>query len=66
MSAGMNQVLAYINANLTEPFAESDLADLTGQSASSFSRSFRRHTGMALVQYVNRLRINFACHLLMT
>ncbi|MGN8021694.1 helix-turn-helix domain-containing protein [Phyllobacterium sp. 22229] len=66
MSSGMNKVLAYINANLTERFVEGDLADLIGQNPSSFSRSFRRHTGMALVQYVNRLRINFACHLLMS
>lgn len=66
MSAGVNKALAYINANLTEPFTEGDLAALTGQSPSAFSRSFRRHTGMALVQYVNRLRINFACHLLMS
>ncbi len=66
MSAGVNKALAYIDSHLTEPFTEGDLADLTGQSPSAFSRSFRRHTGMALVQYVNRLRINFACHLLMS
>lgn len=65
-SAGVNQALNYINTHLTEPFSEADLAALTGQSQSAFSRSFRRHTGMALVQYVNRLRINFACHLLMS
>jgi AraC-like DNA-binding protein len=66
MSKGVNRALAYINIHLTEPFSEADLADLTGQTTSSFSRSFRRHTGMALVQYVTRLRINFACHLLMS
>ena len=66
MSAGVNKALAYINLHLTEPFSEGDLAALTGQTPSSFSRSFRRHTGMALVEYVNRLRINFACHLLMS
>ncbi|MDB5765235.1 MAG: AraC family transcriptional regulator, partial [Collimonas fungivorans] len=27
--------------------------------------SFRKHTGMSFVQYVNRLRINVACELLM-
>lgn len=66
MSAGVNRALTYINSHLTKPFSESDLAELSGQSQSAFSRSFRRHTGMALVQYVNRLRINFACHLLMS
>src|SRR3546814_15850867 len=34
-------------------------------SPAGFSRSFRRHTGLALVKYVNRLRINLACQLLM-
>ena len=65
MSAGINKALAYINDNLTEPFSETDLARIAGLSTGAFSRSFRRHTGLALVQYVNRLRINFACQLLM-
>ena len=65
MSAGINKALAYIDAHLTDPFTEGDLAALAGLSASAFSRSFRRHTGMALVQYVNRLRVNLACQLLM-
>lgn len=65
MSAGINEALAYINQNLTEPFDEKDLAGIAGLSAGAFSRSFRRHTGMGLVQYVNRLRINLACQLLM-
>ncbi|GLS88084.1 AraC family transcriptional regulator [Cypionkella aquatica] len=65
MSTGINEALAYINANLTEPFTEADLAEIAGLSASAFSRSFRRHTGQVLVKYVNRLRINLACQLLM-
>ncbi|MDZ4310471.1 MAG: AraC family transcriptional regulator [Cypionkella sp.] len=65
MSTGINEALAYINTNLTEPFSESDLAAIAGLSPSAFSRSFRRHTGQALVKYVNRLRINLACQLLM-
>jgi AraC-like DNA-binding protein len=65
MSTGINEALAYINDNLTEPFRETDLAAIAGLTPCAFSRSFRRHTGMALVQYVNRLRINLACQLLM-
>jgi len=45
---------------------ETELAELAGQSASAFSRYFRRHTGVPFVQYVNRLRINLACQLLMS
>jgi AraC-like DNA-binding protein len=66
MSIGINKVLSHIACHLTEQFNEADLADIAGQSPSAFSRSFRKHTGMALVQYVNRLRINLACQLLMS
>jgi AraC-like DNA-binding protein len=66
MSIGINKALAYIRENLTQPFNESDLAAIAGQSAGAFSRGFRRHTGMSLVQYVKRLRINLACQLLMS
>lgn len=65
MSNGINEALAFINSHLTDPFGEQDLADIAGLSLSTFSRSFRRHTGLALVKYVNRLRINLACQLLM-
>ena len=66
MSAGMNKALAYIREHLTTPFSEADLAAIAGQSTSAFSRAFRRHTGMSLVQYVKRLRINLACQILMS
>ncbi|WP_182422126.1 AraC family transcriptional regulator [Aureimonas sp. ME7] len=64
MSGGINEALAFISRHLTEHFTEGDLAAISGRSPSIFSRSFRRHTGMTLVQYVNRLRINLACQLL--
>lgn len=66
MSTGINEALAYINRNLSEPFCERDLAAISGLSPGTFSRSFRRHTGMTLGQYVNRLRINLASQLLMS
>ncbi|TKT74617.1 AraC family transcriptional regulator [Aquamicrobium sp. LC103] len=66
MSAGMNKALGHIRHNLTQPFDETDLAAIAGQSTSAFSRAFRRHTGMSLVQYVKRLRINLACQILMS
>ena len=65
MSTGINNALAHTNTNLTEQFGEQDLADIAGLSVSTFSRSFTRHTGLALLKYVNRLRINLACQLLM-
>lgn len=65
MTAGVNKALSYINTSLTEDFGEADLAVTAGMTASAFSRSFRKHTGMGVVEYVNRLRINLACQMLM-
>lgn len=61
----INHALSYIGKNLSSELRESDLAQLAGQSVSAFSRYFRRHTGLPFVQYVNRMRINLACQLLM-
>ncbi|AZO74502.1 MULTISPECIES: AraC family transcriptional regulator [unclassified Mesorhizobium] len=66
VSAGMNQALAYIRENLTQQFNEGDLAAIAGQTPSAFSRSFRKHTGMSVLQYIKRLRINLACQILMS
>jgi AraC-like DNA-binding protein len=66
MSAGINRALAFLRGNLTQPFTEAKLAAIAGQSTSAFSRAFRNHTGMSLVQYVKRLRINLACQILMS
>lgn len=66
MAAGINLALGYINDHLTEPFGERDLAALSRLSPGAFSRSFRRHTGMTLGAYVNRLRIHVASQLLMS
>ena len=66
VATGINEALAHISRSLTEPFNEKDLAAIAKLSPSAFSRSFKRHTGMALSQYVNRLRINLASQLLMS
>ena len=65
LAAGINEALVFIGKNLTQPFNETDLAAISRLSPSGFSRSFRRHTGMSLSQYVNRLRINLASQTLM-
>lgn len=65
MSTGLNEVLTYVNDNLTESLDEATLARLAGVTPSTLSRSFRRHTGQSLTKYVNRLRVTLACQLLM-
>jgi AraC-like DNA-binding protein len=61
MSSCMNAVLQNIGQNFKRDLKEADLAKLNGQSVSAFSRSFRRHTGLTFVQYVNAMRIELAC-----
>ncbi len=61
LSTAMNLALQHIGRSFTRDLSESELAGLTRQSLSTFSRSFRRHTGMTFVHYVNALRIELAC-----
>ncbi len=63
---GINRAIAHLRENLTEHVSEAELAELTGQSTSSFSRSFKRHTGLTLVRYKNQLRIDLACQILLS
>ena len=66
MSAGINEALAWINRQPDRALRRDRPRPRSpALTPGAFSRSFRRHTGMSLVQYVNRLRINLACQLLM-
>jgi AraC-like DNA-binding protein len=67
-SAQLDQINAIVNritANLTEPLSAADLALELGLSESGFSRFFRRATGNTFTDFVNHVRINRACQLLM-
>lgn len=64
MARPMNHILEHIANNLDSELRESDLAQLTGCSASAFSRQFQRSTGVNFIRYVNEMRVNRACELL--
>jgi len=67
-SAQLDQINAIVNRitdNLTEPLSAADLALELGLSESGFSRFFRRATGNTFTDFVNHVRINRACQLLM-
>ena len=61
----INVIVNRITANLAEPIVMADIAAELGMSESRFSRFFRRSTGNSFTDFVNRVRINSACHLLM-
>lgn len=64
-SQPLNPVLEHITRNLGEHITQAEMAEISGFTPSAFSRAFNRHTGMTFVRYVNRLRIDRACELLM-
>jgi AraC-like DNA-binding protein len=66
MSEPLNRVLGHIGRNLGSDLRENEIAALSGYSPSAFSRAFRRHTGATFVQYVNQMRVNSACELLIS
>ena len=65
-STAINQVLKYLAGHLDEDLNEAKLARYAAMERSAFSRFFRRHTDMPFIQYLNRLRINRACELLVS
>jgi AraC-like DNA-binding protein len=65
-SSTINQVLAHLAERMGGKLSESDLATYAGMESSAFSRFFRRHTGMPFIRYLNRMRLNRACELLIS
>ncbi|MDB5929997.1 MAG: helix-turn-helix domain protein [Polaromonas sp.] len=61
----INAIVSRITDNLTEPLSAADLAREHQMTESGFSRFFRRATGNTFTDFVNHVRINRACQLLM-
>lgn len=61
----INAILSRITNNLGEPLSAADLAQELGMNESRFSRFFRRATGNTFTDFVNHVRVNRACQLLM-
>ena len=63
--ARISGIVDYLTAHYSDSFSMADLSARLGMTESSFSRYFRRATGNSYTDFVNRLRINRACQLLM-
>ena len=61
----INAIVNRITDNLNESQSAADVARELGMSESGFSRFFRRATGNTFTDFVNQVRINRACQLLM-
>jgi len=61
----INAIVDRITGDVAKPLLASGVAAELGMSESRFSRFFRRATGNTFTDFVNRVRVNRACQLLM-
>lgn len=61
----INDIVNRITENVAQSITAADVAAELGMSESRFSRFFRRATGNTYTDFVNQVRINRACQLLM-
>jgi AraC-like DNA-binding protein len=65
-SAPVAGAIAQMNALFAEPLRLADLAAHAGWNEAYLCRRFRRETGLTPTEYLNRVRIERACHELLT
>lgn len=61
----INAIVSRITDHVAEPLSAASLAQEMGMTENRFSRFFRRATGNTFTDFVNRVRVNRACQLLM-
>ena len=61
----IDDIVSRITDNIAQPLSAADLAIELGMTESGFSRFFRRATGNTFTDFVNQVRVNRACQLLM-
>ncbi|MDR1780989.1 MAG: AraC family transcriptional regulator [Tannerella sp.] len=61
----VNRATHFINENLDKKLTIKMLTDIFGYSPSYFYRIFRKETGYAPMDYVNRMRVQRACYYLL-
>jgi AraC-like DNA-binding protein len=61
----INAIVDRLTRDVAQPLSAATLAGELGMSESRFSRFFKRATGNTFTDFVNRIRVNRACQLLM-
>ncbi len=62
----MNTIYKYVMAHFKEPISIDQLASEVNMTKTSFCRFFKKRATKSFVQYVNEIRIGYACKLLYT
>lgn len=62
----VRKIESYVNAHYADPISVADVSAAVGMCESAFSRYFRKKKGCTFTDYVNKLRVQKACELMMT
>ena len=62
---GLSPAFDYISSHYREQISVAHLAALVGLSKNYFMNRFRQATGITCVEYINKVRINAACEMLL-
>lgn len=60
----LNKVVQYIMQNFQKNMTLDEIADVSGMNSAAFCRYFKGHTQKSFIEYVNELRVQYACNLL--
>lgn len=63
---GLSAALAFIHKNFREKITTEEICKACGYSASALCRNFREQTGMTVVAYINKHRLDYAQRMLLT
>lgn len=61
----LNMILDYTFSNISSRIKIIDVARVANLSESQFSRYFKTHTGKSYIQFLNEIRVETACNLLL-
>ncbi len=61
----LTRILSFLHLKYTEPLFIDEIASIAGMNKTAFCRFFRTKTSKSCVQYINELRVNYACRLLL-
>jgi len=61
----MNHIYKYVMDNFREQISVEDIANMVHMTTTSFCRFFKQRTNKPFIQYVNEIRVGYACKLLL-
>ncbi|MGN0033587.1 MAG: helix-turn-helix domain-containing protein [Candidatus Limimorpha sp.] len=64
--SSVDRAYRYLYEHFREPFSLSDIAAYSGQNPSALCRAFKKASGYTVGQFCTRLRMEYACNLLLT